>query len=240
MVQIKLDASIQLQRPEVLPLLKNWNLEISVNSSYTLGFDSAFWIQDSEGRKLKIDFDENKRDYQRTHKGSGESLARGLGFKDGIRSVIDLTAGLGIDSVFLAQLGFKVFAVERNPYVAFLLSMAQQQSQREEIKQIQFVFASSEEFLQNFKFQEPISAYFDPMYPDKKKSALPRQEMVIFREMVGGDTDSGQLLDLALQKPFHKIVVKRPVKAEPVIAKPSYELTSKLVRYDVYYPRSSS
>lgn len=240
MVSIKLDESALAHESKIELLLKMWQIQVSESSEYLLGYDSSYWIKDSHGRKLQIDFDENKSDYHRSHRGSGEPLARALGFKDGIRKVVDLSAGLAIDSVLLAQIGFEVISVERNPLVSFLLVQSQFQSKREDLKKITFVFADSETFLKKYDFQEPVSAYFDPMYPEKKKSALPRQEMVIFREMVGGDTDSEKILQQSLDRPFHKIVVKRPIKGEPVLQKPNYQLESKLVRYDVYYPRSSS
>lgn len=50
--------------------------------------------------------------------------------------ILDLTAGLGIDAVFLSQLGFQVTSIERNPLLVFLLQEAQKKTNREEIKKL--------------------------------------------------------------------------------------------------------
>lgn len=235
MVQIKLHESV-VERADLQQQLKNFPLQINDTAALEVGFDANWWVKDLQGRRLQIDFDQNKNDYFRSHKGSGEPLARALGFKEGIRHVIDLTAGLGIDSVFLARLGFHVQALERHPLLAFLLTESKRLSTREDLKSLEFQFLNAFDFLNEMKITHPTSVYYDPMYPEKKKSALPRQEMVIFREMVGGDLDSEKVLGKALSMPVHKIVVKRPVRAEPIMEKPAYQLTTKLIRYDVYYP----
>jgi 16S rRNA (guanine1516-N2)-methyltransferase len=240
MVQIKVDPAFLTKNLE--NNLKSLGLHLSSQSQWLLTKSkNDNWILiDSEKRKLEIDFDQNKRDYQRVHKGTGELIARALGVRDQVKSVIDLTAGLGIDAVLLAQIGFRVVSLERNPLLIFLLKEAQNKTQRKEIKEITWVHADSKIFLESLKISEPTSCYFDPMYPEKKKSALSRQEMVIFRELVGADDDGGETLKLALQKNFVRIAVKRPTRAEALIARPDFQLESKLVRFDIYYPRQGA
>ncbi|MFN8791407.1 MAG: class I SAM-dependent methyltransferase [Bdellovibrionales bacterium] len=239
MVSIRLHASAHEKRQDLSQLLKTFDLEVSDDAPYELGLESSWWVRDAEGRRLQIDFDANRKDYWRTHRGRGEPLARALGIKDSIRKVIDLTAGLGIDAVFMARLGFQVTAIERNPLVAFLLSEARKNAERRDLEHLDFVFASAQSFLEKLQLQEPTSAYFDPMYPESKKSALPRQEMRLFRDLVGDDTDSRSLLLRVLEIPFSRVVVKRPVRALPLVEKPAYQLEGKLVRYDVYYPKGA-
>lgn len=239
MVQVKLAPSVLSQVPDLKQRLRPFQIQISETSDYELGFDESFWVRDNEGRKLQIDFDNNKKDYDRSHKGRGEPLAKALGIKDGIEHVVDLTAGLGIDAVFLTQVGFRVTALERHPLVAFLLTEAKARTTRDDLKNLEIKFVGSEDYLAQAQFSKPTSAYYDPMYPEKKKTALPRQEMVLFRNLVGADLDSETLLKKAMQCPFHKIVVKRPLRAETVIDKPAYQLKTKLLRYDVYYPRTN-
>ena len=239
MVPIKLHATAREKLQDSVQRLRDFDLEISDQASFELGFDSSWWVRDAEGRRLQIDFDSNRRDYWRAHKGRGEPLARALGIKDSIREVVDLTAGLGIDAVFMARLGFRVTALERNPLIAFLLQEARKNSERQDLVGLKFVFAPAQSFLESFELEEPTSAYFDPMYPESKKSALPRQEMRLFRDLVGDDTDSQSVLRRALEIPFSRVVVKRPVRALPLVEKPAYQLEGKLVRYDVYYPKGA-
>jgi len=239
MVQIKLDESTHNQT-EGLRRLAQLPIQIKDKSVLTLGFNENWWMQDQEGRRLQIDFDENRKDYWRTHRGSGEPLARALGYKEGVRKVVDLTAGLAIDAVLLARIGFQVMAVERNPLVYFLLSEALLKAQRQDLQGLQFHFGNALNYLEQIDISQPTSVYFDPMYPEKKKTALSRKEMVMFREIVGSDLDSEAVLNQSLKRSFHKIVVKRPFRAESISFSPDYALKTKLLRFDVYYPRGFS
>lgn len=240
MVQIKIDPSFQ--SPEIQSQLAAYGIQVSETSKWCLTKSKTdnWMIVDSEKRKLEIDFDMNKHDYNRSHKGSGELIARSLGIKEDIKNVVDLSAGLGIDAVLLAQIGFKVTSVERCPILIFLLHEAQKKTIRKEVKAINWVLGDSRIFLTDYKLEGPTSCYFDPMYPEKKKTALPRQEMVIFRELVGQDNDAEVTLTLAIKKGFVRTSVKRPLKAEVLIAGPDYQLASKLIRFDIYYPRKTT
>jgi len=237
MVQLKVDSSFFSK--ELTSELDALGILISENAKFflTKSKDNNWMLVDSEKRKLEIDFDLNKHDYNRSHKGSGELIARAVGVKEHIKKIIDLTSGLGIDAVLLAQIGFQVISIERNPLIYFLLSEAQKKTQRKEVQSIQWVQGDSRIYLTDYKITEPTSCYFDPMYPEKKKSALPRQEMVIFRELVGSDYDASSTLKFAVQVGFNRTAVKRPVKANVVLEAPDFQLTSKLVRFDIYYPR---
>jgi 16S rRNA (guanine1516-N2)-methyltransferase len=196
--------------------------------------DSLVTLVSSAGLKLSFDFDQNKTDYHRKSRKSQEPIIKALGFSHGIRQVVDLSMGLAIDSVFFAQAGFQVTSVERNPLLHYLAKSAQMNSLRPEVKSIDFVCSDAKTFIKLHQFKVPMSAYFDPMYPHKKKSALPRQEMVLFRSLVGSDEDAAETLKTALEHNFQRVVVKRPLRAEPLASKVSYSLESKLVRFDVY------
>jgi 16S rRNA (guanine1516-N2)-methyltransferase len=81
----------------------------------------------------------------------------------------------------------------------------------------------------------PDVVYLDPMFPVSGKSALVKKEMRLFHSLVGLDEDSDALLDLALQRARHRVVVKRPPKA-PYLAerKPQLSVAGKAVRFDIY------
>ncbi len=218
------------QKSEVLQFahsLQSENLTLSKK-------DSVVTLISESGQKLKFDFDQNKSDYHRTSRKTQEPVIKALGYSQGIRHVLDLTMGLAIDSVFFAQHGFQVTSIERNPLLHYLAKSSQAVSHMPELKRIEFIQSDAISFLKTHSFQNPTSAYFDPMYPHKKKSALPRQEMVLFRSLVGADEDSNQTLEAILKHDFQRVVVKRPLRAEPLAAKVSYSVESKLVRFDVY------
>lgn len=188
-------------------------------------------IFDKLGNKFSIDFVNNKLNYMKK-KGSikTELISKALGAgKQGL-NILDLGAGLGIDAVFLSQLGYKVTALERNPLIFLALTEALKQKSDLELK---IIFSESSEYLKN-QIIETDLVYFDPMFPEKRKSALPRQEMVFFKNLVGPDEDAADVLSLATLKAGAKrLVVKRPLKA-PALLKPNTTLSGKLIRFDIY------
>lgn len=194
------------------------------------------YVRDRENRVLEIDFDENHLDYERKgHRGKNELIAKALGVAKGCRKVLDLSVGLGVDSVFLTQLGFHVTGVERSPVLYSLLKEAFAKTEKEYLKSYQLHFGDSLQFLKENKGKIEIdSIYFDPMYPHKKKSALPKQEMVVFRDLVGHDEDAAEVLKEALTWPVKRVVVKRPVHAEELLPGVRHSYEGKVVRYDTY------
>lgn len=194
------------------------------------------YVRDLEKRLLEIDFDRNHLDYERKgHRGKNELIAKALGVGKGAHRILDLSVGMGIDSVFLTQLGFSVVGVERSPVLYVLLKDAFAKTQKEYLKSYELYFADSLEFLKSQKgLIEVDSIYFDPMYPHKKKSALPKQEMVVFRDLVGHDADAGLVLREALTWPVKRVVVKRPMQAEPLLPGVRHSYEGKVVRYDTY------
>lgn len=200
-------------------------------------------VTDSDGRKLCIDFDQDHITYQRKQlRGKNEPLAKALGLGKGTQSVLDLSVGMAADSVLLCQLGLKVTGVERSALLFFLLKQAFAVTSRAELKDYQLVHEEALVFLDRDGVSSSFDAiYFDPMYPHpagKKKTALPKQEMVIFRELVGKDLDADKVLEKALKSGVKKIVVKRPHDAAPLAMdlgfKPSHSIETKVVRFDVY------
>lgn len=190
-------------------------------------------IYDQNGNKFCINFVEDKLNYHKKKSSmKKELLGRAMGSGRYGLKVLDLSAGLGIDAVFLAQLGFEVMAVERNPLVFLALDHAAARIS-EDLK-IKFVSGHSQEFLQ--KNTDPFDViYFDPMFPEKTKSALPRQEMVFFRHLVGADLDADEVVQCAVRrKGVSRVVVKRPIKAPALYKKPESQIEGKLVRFDIY------
>ncbi len=77
--------------------------------------------------------------------------------------------------------------------------------------------------------------YLDPMFPERKKSALSKLDMRIFHDIVGDDQDADTLLKTALSCATKRVVVKRP-RLGAVLAgiKPHHSLVGKSSRFDVY------
>lgn len=195
----------------------------------------------SELGSLLIDFVNDRMNYQRPlKKGKGELIAKAMGINKGLRDVLDLTTGLAQDAAVFARLGCQVRAVERSPVIFALLEDAALRARTENLdwsQNLQFVFSDSREFLQNMKSEDcPQVIYIDPMFPDKKKTALPRKEMQIFREVIGDDEDSAELVALAQHKALDRVVVKRPLKAPDLAPGVMHRFEGTSVRYDLYMP----
>lgn len=213
----------------------HWQLFLNDNfkseENYKIQFDGVIpTIYDQDGRKFKIDFLGDHLNYDKVKSSvNKEPLAKALGSGNKGYRLLDLSAGLGVDSVFLQQLGFKVTAVERNPLIYMALKIAS-----EHLPEIEIIYSDSIQFLDSLTPEQFDVAYFDPMFPDKKKSALPKQEMVFFKNLVGHDEDAVNIVNLAIEKKlFKRFVVKRPLSAEP-FKKPAGSIEGKIIRYDIY------
>lgn len=171
-----------------------------------------------------------------------EMLARALGLKTNVsKKIIDATAGLGRDSFILAALGFEVTLIERSPIIFPSLEKALKIAKSHEktaaiIQRMHLIHADSISWLKQLKKNDyPDLIYIDPMFPEKKKSALPKKDMQLFQEIVGEDADAELLLKTALTHAKERVVVKRPRLAEPLgNIEPSFSLTGSSSRFDAY------
>lgn len=205
-------------------------LEITPFDFLLIQHDGQLELFDAQKRRIRIDFDSDKINYNRKVIAKDPFL-RAIG--QNRKNVLDISAGLAIDSVFLSQHGHKVTAIERNPLLYTLLSHAKERSEYLKIRSIDFKFAQAKAFVQSISRDDFDCIYFDPMFPDKVRSALPKQEMVLFRQLVGSDDDAAEILE-SLLKTGSRIVVKRPAYSEPIGFKPTNAFESKLLRFDIY------
>ncbi|WP_086932993.1 class I SAM-dependent methyltransferase [Agarilytica rhodophyticola] len=178
--------------------------------------------------------------------GRGQTIAKAAGLSKGfVPSILDATAGLGRDAFVLASLGATVTMLERSPIVHALLEdglarakvFAEEQADGELLDIIgRMTLVNSD----SFDYMQTDNTYFDvvfldPMFPERKKTALVKKEMRAFHSVVGQDEDADHLLDKALHISRYRVVVKRP-RIAPFLAgkKPSYQLEGKSSRFDIY------
>ena len=82
--------------------------------------------------------------------------------------------------------------------------------------------------------------YCDPMFPPRDKSAAVGGDMQVLHKLVGATPDAGDLLAAALRAAKRRVVVKRPLRADALVATglehihPSYALEGRASRFDVY------
>ena len=169
-----------------------------------------------------------------------QPLALAVGLKKGTPSVMDATAGLGRDALFLARLGCMVTVVERSPVLGAMWRDALQRGgDSHGADRIRLIVGDAVDVLSGLPDEEaPDVIYVDPMYPPKGKSALPKKEMRILRRLVGDDQDAGALLEAAKRVARDRVVVKRTPRAKPLAPSPALRYSGKLVRYDVYLTKT--
>ena len=166
-------------------------------------------------------------------------LAHALGRRT--KTVIDVTAGWGQDSLHIFRMGYDLLCMERSPVMSELLldgfnRLAKQDwMQKLNLESPQLIKGDAIKFLKVLAVQ-PDCIYLDPMFPQKrKKSALAKKSMVVLRDLLGDDQDKDELFAVALKATGKRVVVKSPDYAEPLGGKPNESYQGKLLRYDVYF-----
>lgn len=160
-----------------------------------------------------------------------------------IRTVLDLTAGWGADSLTLAAHGQQVTMLEQNSLLCAILAYSLQRLAadargREIARRLTLTKANARDFLQDLDASQDFDCiYLDPMFPVHKSGAKPGREMQILQTLTG-NTDIEPCFDLSLRKAHRRVVVKRPLKA-PAFgdAKPDMVYREKSIRLDVYLTR---
>ena len=175
--------------------------------------------------------------------GRNQPLARAVGLKGGVApTVADVTAGLGRDAFVLAWLGCTVRLVERSPIIAALLRDGLRRAARDPdigplaVARLSLTVADGRDYLRGLApNQRPDVVYLDPMYPQRRKTALAGKDMRLLRQLAGDDDDAPELLVAALASARRRVVVKRPRRA-PTLAgpPPGFEIVAPNTRFDVY------
>ncbi len=190
---------------------------------------------------LRVDLADASLLYRLRHGGGlKEAIAKAVGVKGNrFPTVLDATAGLGRDAFILAALGCPVRLYERHPVVAMLLRDGLRRAAavaevHEVVTRLTLLEGDSRTALGQVT-PAPEVVYLDPMFPERKKSALVKKEMRYFHTLVGPDADADGLLAPALALATARVVVKRPEQAGWLAGQPpSHSVGSKKLRFDVY------
>lgn len=217
---------------------------MSVSDHYLIKINDRLSLQldeNSEFSPIFVDFIEGALLHRKKYGGGKNQLiAKAVGIKPKIKlSVLDVTAGLGRDAFVLATLGCDVVMCERSAVIYALLEDGLKRAEKESwfcALSLKLVLVDAiDYFSQITEENRPDVIYIDPMFPEKKKSALVKKEMRVLREVVGDDIDSEKLLRAALAIAKKRVVVKR-AKCAPMLTdlKPSLVFEGKSSRFDVY------
>jgi len=152
---------------------------------------------------------------------------------------VDATAGLGRDAFLLAALGARVTLIERSKKMHDLLAEGLARASAEggkyaqTVERMTLLHGDSSLLLPELK---PMVVLVDPMHPPRGNTALVKKEMRQIREIVGADSDSELLMQVALEHAQNRVVLKWPLRAESMegLRKPSHQILGKSTRYDVF------
>lgn len=184
-----------------------------------------------------VDFTEGATAWRLSHSSSKDLLGRAVGLRKHPKPyVIDATAGLGRDAALLATLGCRVTMFERSPIIAALLADGLNRAREASDLQLALHMQDTQSWLDTCSDDlRPDVICLDPMFPERRKSALVKKEMRFLKDIVGDDADSAELLAIALKTAKRRVVVKRSKHDTPLgNAKPGLTFAGASVRYDVY------
>jgi 16S rRNA (guanine1516-N2)-methyltransferase len=171
---------------------------------------------------------------------SGQLLLRACNNRQrSIRSVLDLTAGWGVDAYLLARHGQTVTMLEQSELVKTIVDwslqrLAQDPDEGETARRLTIGHAHALGYLEQQNDREFDCIYLDPMFAAHKSGAKPAKEMQILQALTG-NADIEACFELALERARKRVVVKRAAKA-PALNGHSPDLThrAKTIRFDVY------
>lgn len=187
---------------------------------------------------VRVDFTAGAAAFRRQQPGK-ELLLRACGCKGNVRpAVIDATGGLGRDSFVLAAAGCQVRIFEREPMIAALLADGLERARLHPetaaiAARIALTVGDAAVSLNAMQAAEVI--YLDPMFPERRKTALVKKELQLLQLLAAADPAADQMLLAAALAASRRVAVKRPAKA-PFLAglAPSCSIAGKAIRFDVY------
>jgi len=176
---------------------------------------------------------------QRARQG-GQLLVRACNNRQrNIHTVLDLTAGWGVDGYILARHGQDVTLLEQNQLVQAIVAFSLQRLAADPekgafAKQLKIINAEALHFLNDLAEQRYDCIYLDPMFAAHKSGAKPAKEMQILQALTD-NTAIETCFELALRHARKRVVVKRAAKASTLTSlKPDMVHRAKSVRFDVY------
>ena len=199
---------------------------------------SFFHPQARAKHALNLDFQTGSSGWRLKRADHEKLIKKALGKSDKPLKILDCTAGLIQDSLLFLTLGHHVTAIEQSKILFLLLQDAVRRSKEthnELFTNFSLIHGNACSFGQKADDFDVI--YYDPMYPSSKKSALGSGKLEYLTKILEVEQISNEpQMDFEVLQlmPVKKMIVKRPIKAEPFDAGINYQVRGKTTRYDVY------
>ena len=164
-------------------------------------------------------------------------IKKAIGKNKAQLKIFDATAGSLIDTIIFLKLGHKVVACEQSKILYRLLNDAILRAKKEYdfFENLSFINSDSAVIIDSYLDSDIF--YFDPMFEEvkqntKRSGTLQKIGNVLSFEKL--EDTSTQIFDHMLKKKYKKVIVKRPIKSNPLYEKINYQVKGKAIRYDVY------
>ena len=199
--------------------------------------DNILHYKISDKESLSFDFLKGRL-FNRLKRIEHESLIKkAIGKNKAQLKIFDATAGSLIDTIIFLKLGHKVVACEQSKILYRLLNDAILRAKKEYdfFDNLSFINSDSAVIIDSYLDSDIF--YFDPMFKDIKQNAkrsgtLQKIGNILSFEKL--EDTSAQIFDHVLKKKYKKVIVKRPIKSNPLYEKINYQVKGKAIRYDVY------
>ena len=199
--------------------------------------DNILHYKISDKESLSFDFLKGRL-FNRLKRIEHESLIKkAIGKNKAQLKIFDATAGSLIDTIIFLKLGHKVVACEQSKILYRLLNDAILRAKKEYNFFDNLSFINSDSALIIDSYLDSDIFYFDPMFEEvkqniKRSGTLQKIGNVLSFEKL--EDTSAQIFDHMLKKKYKKVIVKRPIKSNPLNEKINYQVKGKAIRYDVY------
>lgn len=201
--------------------------------------------QNDEGAAgpLCVDFEDATLTYRQRHARQPEAILKALGGRHGeTLRIVDATAGWGLDAFVLASAGHNVELYEKSAILHALLQDGLRRATASAddrliaiARRMTLHLGDSSLALRAWGETRPDIIYLDPMFPERNKSAKVKKNMYLLQQMLHDELPAETLLRDALSLAGRRVVVKRPAHAGFLEGiKPSFQLTGKSSRFDIY------
>ncbi|MGN0893384.1 MAG: class I SAM-dependent methyltransferase [Succinivibrio sp.] len=253
MISLRIDDNSPLKDDALLVkevLLRNNSLsqtedtiELYVGSQAVLSFKE----NDICSNEFTIDLFNEKLLWRLNHSGkSSEPVCKAVIGKLCHPVVFDATAGLGRESMILQSAGATVTMFERNPVIWLLLRSALANAKdnssilsslKNGLPSLAKLGSIKDHYQKGMLDLRPEVVYYDPMFPERKKSALVKKEMRVFHVLAGTDPDTLEYAEYLCTVATHHLVVKRPKDSPPLELsfRRSSFIDGKACRFDCYF-----
>ena len=197
---------------------------------------SFFHPEARSKNKFQIDFNSGSTGWRIKRADHEKLIKKALGKSDRSLNILDCTAGMLQDTLLFLSLGHQVTALEQSKILFHLLQDGISRSKDQHIfKKLDLLNTKASSYAAQAKNFDVI--YFDPMYPTTKKKALSSGQLEYISkilEIESLENNSIKDFDVLQSIPARKMVVKRPIKAEPFSLQTNYQVFGKTTRFDVY------